>query len=209
MRRFSAALCVLALAHPMPRAAARDVDPPKVSTPAPDLGKILGPPLRASAVVSRVSPAHEPAPTTTAVVIEIPVEPPVVELEIVETPPPARYTARPETAIVVAEPEEPQPEQGDVEQIVRDAAAEFDVDPDLLVAVARCESGLNPYAKNKRSTASGVMQFLTSTWRSQMGRLGYDTADVWSARAASRVAASMISEGGLRQWECAKNLGLV
>lgn len=32
--------------------------------------------------------------------------------------------------------------------------------------IARCESGFNPNAKNRRSSAFGVFQFLDSTWRS-------------------------------------------
>jgi hypothetical protein len=32
------------------------------------------------------------------------------------------------------------------------------------VSVARCESNLKPWAKNPRSTASGVFQFLSGTW---------------------------------------------
>ena len=34
------------------------------------------------------------------------------------------------------------------------------------VRVFRCESGLNPRAKNAHSTAYGIAQFLDSTWRS-------------------------------------------
>jgi peptidoglycan hydrolase-like protein with peptidoglycan-binding domain len=35
--------------------------------------------------------------------------------------------------------------------------------------VARCESGLDPNAQNPRSSASGLFQFIDSTWRSVTG----------------------------------------
>ena len=35
--------------------------------------------------------------------------------------------------------------------------------------VARCESGLDPNAENPRSSASGLFQFIDSTWRSATG----------------------------------------
>lgn len=35
--------------------------------------------------------------------------------------------------------------------------------------IARCESGLNPHAENPRSSASGLFQFIDSTWRSVTG----------------------------------------
>ena len=36
-------------------------------------------------------------------------------------------------------------------------------------AIARCESGLNPRAENPRSSASGLFQFIDSTWQSVTG----------------------------------------
>src|SRR4051794_4835685 len=41
--------------------------------------------------------------------------------------------------------------------------------------VARCESHLNPLAKNRSSTASGLFQFLSSTW----ARQGYPAFSVF------------------------------
>lgn len=38
------------------------------------------------------------------------------------------------------------------------------VDPDQAVTIAQCESGLDPFARNKTSTAKGVYQFLDGTW---------------------------------------------
>lgn len=35
----------------------------------------------------------------------------------------------------------------------------------IPLAIAKCESGLDPTAKNPNSSASGVFQFLKGTWR--------------------------------------------
>ena len=53
----------------------------------------------------------------------------------------------------------------DVETIVRGRWAGTG-DGDRAVAVFRCESGLNPLARNRRSSAFGIAQFLNSTWHS-------------------------------------------
>ena len=97
-----------------------------------------------------------------------------------------------------------------VEHIVRDAAAEFGVDGDRLVRLGVCESGLRPDAKNPRSTARGVFQYLDRTWTSARTRLydrgidpaPYEEADVWNPVAQARITANVISEGGASWWEC-------
>lgn len=66
-------------------------------------------------------------------------------------------------------------------------------------AVARCESHLNPLAKNRSSTASGLFQFLSSTW----ARQGYPAFSVFdpylNAMGALRIRDA---NGSWRQWEC-------
>jgi hypothetical protein len=41
----------------------------------------------------------------------------------------------------------------------------FPEDPDMAVKVAFCESSLNPNAKSKGSTASGLFQIIRGTWK--------------------------------------------
>lgn len=41
----------------------------------------------------------------------------------------------------------------------------FGADADVMLEVARCESELNPKAKNKHSTAKGLFQILDGTWQ--------------------------------------------
>jgi len=97
-------------------------------------------------------------------------------------------------------------DQRDVtEMIIRSSADEFGVDADLLLGVAVCESGLNVTAKNRSSSARGLFQFLDTTWDSQRHRLDYAPEDILDPVASSRVAASMISEGGLSAWNASRH----
>jgi Transglycosylase SLT domain len=58
------------------------------------------------------------------------------------------------------------------------------------------ESGGNPYAKNPSSTASGLYQFLTSTFHSTP----YGQMSIWSPLAQSLAAGWMHQNGRGREW---------
>ena len=53
---------------------------------------------------------------------------------------------------------------GSVVDIIYAAAAKYGQNGDALLAVARCESGLDPNAVNSSSGASGLFQFMPGTW---------------------------------------------
>jgi hypothetical protein len=63
----------------------------------------------------------------------------------------------------------------DVRTLIRQAAERYGVNPEALVRIGQIESGLRPGAKNPTSTASGIFQFIDSTWK-QYGR-GADPFD--------------------------------
>ena len=60
----------------------------------------------------------------------------------------------------------------DIEQIVRDAADSVGVPADMLIAIGRAESDLKPDAKNPSSSASGLYQFIDSTWDEMVNKHG-------------------------------------
>lgn len=68
------------------------------------------------------------------------------------------------------------------------------------LAVARCESGYNPYAVNRSSDAEGVFQFLASTWRGT-SYAGYSR---FNASANIHAAYQVFSRDGYswREWSC-------
>lgn len=51
-----------------------------------------------------------------------------------------------------------------VENLIRGMAREYGVSEDVALAIAQCESGLDPYAMNPISSAKGVYQFTDGTW---------------------------------------------
>ena len=83
---------------------------------------------------------------------------------------------------------------------IRLASSVFGVSYSEMMSVALCETGhtLNPFAKNRSSTASGLFQFLDGTWSSQ-GVAGFSVFDpVANALGAARIVARQ----GWRQWSC-------
>jgi len=52
-----------------------------------------------------------------------------------------------------------------VAEIIRQAAARYQQSPEAMLRIAQIESGLNPNAVNRHSGATGVFQFIPSTWR--------------------------------------------
>ena len=68
------------------------------------------------------------------------------------------------------------------------------------LAIARCESGYNPSAYNASSGASGVFQFLRSTWATT-SYAGYSPFNAW---ANIHAAYQVFSRDGhsWREWQC-------
>jgi uncharacterized protein YabE (DUF348 family) len=90
----------------------------------------------------------------------------------------------------------------EIEAIIRDAAAAQGANADQLVRVAYCESRFNPGAYNASSGASGLFQFLASTWAANSVRAGYAGASVFDPVASANVAAWMFARGQAGQWVC-------
>jgi len=65
----------------------------------------------------------------------------------------------------------------DVIEKIRAAAQAKGIDPEVALGIARAESGLDPNAKAKSSTASGLFQILNKTWSGNKGEPGkqFDT----------------------------------
>lgn len=74
-----------------------------------------------------------------------------------------------------------------VKQAIANAARDTSVDFDYLLSQAQIESGLNPNAKAGTSSASGLYQFISSTW--------LDTLDRHGAKHGLRWAADAIDQG--------------
>src|SRR5207245_2873381 len=93
------------------------------------------------------------------------------------------------------------PASAEIEAIIRDAAAAQGADAEQLLRVAYCESRFNPGAYNA-SGASGLFQFLPSTWAANSVRAGYAGASAFDPVASANVAAWMFARGQAAQWVC-------
>jgi hypothetical protein len=82
------------------------------------------------------------------------------------------------------------------------AAVRWGASEPALVAVARCESALNPQAYNAGGGFSGLFQFLPATYWGY-ARLAGETRSYWSASGSANVAAWMFARGLAHQWGCA------
>ncbi len=66
----------------------------------------------------------------------------------------------------------------EVKQLIVQYSAQYGISPETPLCIARLESGYNQFSKNRRSTASGVFQYLTSTWRhTDEGKAGLSIFD--------------------------------
>jgi len=86
-------------------------------------------------------------------------------------------------------------------------ANHYGVDPEWMLRVARCESGLSVSALNKNYYAgggnpSGIFQFLPQTFYANAARVGIADPNLWDFRQQAQVAAWMFAHGQSKQWEC-------
>jgi hypothetical protein len=86
----------------------------------------------------------------------------------------------------------------EVVQFIKDYSERYGIHYDLPLRIAKCESGYNQFSKNRSSTASGVFQYLRSTWsNTQAGKQGISPFD---AEANIKMAVSHIATHGTAPW---------
>lgn len=82
---------------------------------------------------------------------------------------------------------------------IRRASLTHRVSFGLLLRKARCESTLNPYAANA-SGATGLMQFMPSTWATTPYRSRWILSAKWNALAGAWMHRPDVQRGG--EWSC-------
>ena len=100
-----------------------------------------------------------------------------------------------------AAPPAPSGAGADIQRIILDAFAPLgSAAQQWALRIAKCESGYNPNAVNRSSGASGLFQFLPSTWRgTPQGSAG---ASVFDPVANAQAAAWLYQRSGPGQWVC-------
>jgi soluble lytic murein transglycosylase-like protein len=81
---------------------------------------------------------------------------------------------------------------GEVQDLIRKYAQEYGISANTPLCIAKLESGFNPNAKNKSSSASGVFQWISSSWNSQPE--GKQGLSVFDADANIRAAVRYMAE---------------
>jgi soluble lytic murein transglycosylase-like protein len=88
---------------------------------------------------------------------------------------------------------------GAIQAIILDAFAPLGAAAQTwALKVAKCESNYNPYAVNRSSGASGLFQFLPSTWAASP----YRAQSVFDPTANAHAAAWLYQRSGPSQWSC-------
>jgi len=88
---------------------------------------------------------------------------------------------------------------GAIQAIILDAFAPLGAAAQSwALRVAKCESNYNPYAVNRSSGASGLFQFLPSTWAGSP----YHAESVFDPSANAHAAAWLYQRSGPSQWVC-------
>jgi hypothetical protein len=91
--------------------------------------------------------------------------------------------------------------QGKVVNCIRDATRIYGGDFSHNVACARSESGLSPYAHNGGgSGATGLFQFMPSTWSRTLARMGTGQKSIYSAKWQARAAVWKFRHDGFGEW---------
>jgi hypothetical protein len=84
--------------------------------------------------------------------------------------------------------------------LIETYSAEYGISSEAPLRIAKCESNYRWDAKNKRSSASGVFQYLAGTWANTYeGKAGLS---VFDADANIRAAIRHMSVHGFDAWEC-------
>ncbi len=92
----------------------------------------------------------------------------------------------------------------EVQQLIRDYSAEDGISADLPLRIAQCESGFNQFAQNKSSSASGVYQWLNSSWTSQPASQA-NTVSVFDADKNVSAAVWLIAHGQTSPWKASRS----
>jgi len=88
---------------------------------------------------------------------------------------------------------------GSIQQIIMDAFASQGATAQAwALRVAKCESNYNPYAVNRYSGASGLFQFLPSTWAG----MPQHNQSVFDPTANAQAAALLYQRSGGSPWSC-------
>lgn len=92
-----------------------------------------------------------------------------------------------------------------VEAVVREAAARWEVDGDLLVRIVACESDMDPLAIGYAYGELGLGQHMPQNWPARAAALGYEPSQWADMRVNADVTAWMLATQGTRPWTASRH----
>jgi soluble lytic murein transglycosylase-like protein len=128
-------------------------------------------------------------------------------LETIPEPKPVNIPPKPKTPAREAKKEQIA-YNGNCYDYVDEMANKYKVDGEVMRRIIKAESGGNPNAKNKNSTASSCAQFINGTFIGWGKRLWGDkvySIDRYDGKASVELMAYVISKGGLHNWNASKS----
>ena len=90
----------------------------------------------------------------------------------------------------------------DVVGLIQKYAAEYGANADVMIAIARCESGFQANATSPSGAYKGIYQFVTSTWQSNRREMGLSDNPVlmYNLEEAIKTAAFKMGRDGYGAW---------
>jgi soluble lytic murein transglycosylase-like protein len=125
-------------------------------------------------------------------------------LQRIEEPKPVNIPPKPKTLARDAKNDQIQYNESCYDY-VDEMASKYKIDGEVMRRIIKAESGGNPNAKNKNSTASGCSQFIKSTWEGTLRQMGREYISPFDARTNVEAMAFKISRGGIGAWNASKN----
>lgn len=125
-------------------------------------------------------------------------------LEVIPEPKPVNIPVKPKTLAREAKKDLIQ-YNGSCFDYVNEMANKYKVDGEVMRRIIMAESGGNPNAKNKNSTASGCSQFIKATWEGTLKQMGRDYISPFDAKTNVEAMAFKISRGGIGAWNASKS----
>lgn len=115
---------------------------------------------------------------------------------------PVALTAEAKVAELTIYKPTPAPVPEDVTGLIRKYAAEYGANAEVMIIIARCESGFRADAVSPSGAYKGLFQFVTSTWQSNRRAMGLsdDPALMLNAEEAIRTAAFKMGRDGYGAW---------
>lgn len=138
---------------------------------------------------------EEPAPPVSEDEEAVPTEAPATEPPVAEEPVP---TEAPEEPVAPPVDGSDGYTEDEIVGIIYAAADQYGQPREDMLRVARCESVLDPSAVNASSNASGLFQFLPSTWATTP----YADQDIFDPVANANAAGWMWANGRRNEWVC-------